>query len=85
MYMSRRFFRPSTKPLFSTCIEERDTAIMPYPTRYITSWKLPDGVEVFLRPIRPEDEPLMRELAIFVSHETIRTRLFSSIKDMSHE
>ena len=35
--------------------------ITPYPTRYITSWKLPDGVDVLLRPIRPEDEPLEQE------------------------
>ncbi len=31
--------------------------ITPYPTHYITSWKLPDGTDVLLRPIRPEDEP----------------------------
>ena len=59
--------------------------ITPYPTRYITSWKLPDGVEVLLRPIRPEDEPLEQELAASLSHETIRTRFFSSLRDLSHE
>jgi acetyltransferase len=59
--------------------------ITPYPTRYITSWKLPDGVEVVLRPIRPEDEPLEKEMAASLSHETIRTRFFSSIKPISHE
>jgi len=59
--------------------------ITPYPTRYITSWKLPDGVEVLLRPTKPEDEPLMHELATSVSHETIRKRFFSSVKDFSHQ
>ncbi|MGD0235551.1 MAG: bifunctional acetate--CoA ligase family protein/GNAT family N-acetyltransferase [Syntrophorhabdales bacterium] len=59
--------------------------IKPYPTRYSTSWKLPDGVEVLLRPIRPEDEPLEHELLASLSHETIRTRFFSSVRDFSHE
>jgi acetyltransferase len=59
--------------------------IKPYPTRYSTSWKLPDGVEVLLRPIRPEDEPLEHELLASLSHETIRTRFFSSMRDFSHE
>jgi len=59
--------------------------IAPYPARYVSSWKLPSGVPVLLRPIRPEDEGLMHELAASVSQETIRTRFFSSIRDMSHE
>ena len=59
--------------------------ITPYPTRYITSWKLPDGVEVLLRPIRPEDEPLEQEMADSLSHETMRMRLFSSARGLSHE
>ena len=58
--------------------------ITPYPTRYVTSWRLPDGVEVLLRPIRPEDEGLMHELATSASRESIRTRFFSPI-DMSHD
>ena len=58
--------------------------ITPYPTRYATSWKLPDGLEVLLRPIRPEDEGLMHELATTASREAIRTRFFSPI-DMSHD
>ena len=59
--------------------------IKPYPTRYITSWKLPDGVDVLLRPIRPEDEPMGRELFASLSQESIKMRFFSSVKEMSHE
>ena len=33
--------------------------ITPYPTRFVTPWKLADGTEVLLRPIRPEDEPMI--------------------------
>jgi acetyltransferase len=59
--------------------------ITPYPTRYITSWKLPDGSEVLLRPIRPEDEPLEQEMADSLSPESMRTRLFSHIRNLDHE
>jgi acetyltransferase len=59
--------------------------ITPYPTRYTTTWKLADGTEALLRPIKPEDESLLHEMATTVSQESIRTRFFSSVKDWSHE
>jgi acetyltransferase len=59
--------------------------ITPYPTKYITPWKLPDGTEVLLRPIRPEDEPAEHEMLSTLSQETLRTRFFSVVKDISHE
>lgn len=59
--------------------------IKPYPTRYITSWKLPEGVDVLLGPIRPEDEPMGHEPFASLSRESIRTRFFSSVKEISHE
>src|SRR5262249_27737626 len=34
-------------------------AIRPYPSQYVTPWTLRDGSQVTIRPIRPEDEPLM--------------------------
>ena len=59
--------------------------ITPYPTRYTTTWKLSDGTEVMLRPIRPEDEPLEHEMLSTLSRETLRSRFFSIIQDISHE
>ncbi len=59
--------------------------ITPYPTRYTTPWQLLDGTEVLLRAIRPEDEPAEQEMLSTLSHETLRTRFFSVIKNMSHE
>jgi acetyltransferase len=44
-------------------------AIRPYPQQYVQPWALPDGTPVTLRPIRPEDEPLMIKL-----HETLSER-----------
>jgi acetyltransferase len=40
---------------------------------------------VLLRPIRPEDEPAEHEMLSSLSKETLRTRFFSAIKDISHE
>ena len=44
-------------------------AIRPYPTQYVQPWTLRDGTPVTLRPIRPEDEPLM-----VTFHETLSAR-----------
>ncbi|MDO8724224.1 MAG: GNAT family N-acetyltransferase, partial [Syntrophales bacterium] len=59
--------------------------ITPYPTKYIKPWQLTEGTAVLLRPIRPEDEPAEHEMLSSLSQETLRTRFFSAIKDISHE
>ena len=59
--------------------------IMPYPTKYVTPWKLKDGTDVILRPIRPEDEPMESEMIKTLSKETSRFRFFQIIKDLPHE
>jgi acetyltransferase len=59
--------------------------ITPYPTRYVSNWLLPDGTNVLLRPVKPEDEPLEHELLSTLSPATMRARFFSIIKDISHE
>jgi len=59
--------------------------ITPYPTRYVTPWKLSDGTEVLLRPIKPEDEPMIEEFLETVSEETLRARYFVSHLNITHE
>ena len=59
--------------------------IVPYPTKYVTPWKLKDGTEVLLRPIQPEDEPIELEFIRGLSPETSRFRFFQIIKDLPHE
>lgn len=59
--------------------------ISPYPTRYVAPWKLSDGTEVLLRPIRPEDEPMEGELLATVSEETLRGRFFENSVNITHE
>jgi RimJ/RimL family protein N-acetyltransferase len=45
---------------------------------------LRDGWRVFARPIRPDDEPLLRELLRHVTQEDLRLRFFEAIKEFSH-
>jgi acetyltransferase len=44
-------------------------AIRPYPTQYASPWTMKNGAAVTIRPIRPEDEPLM-----IMFHETLSER-----------
>jgi acetyltransferase len=44
-----------------------------------------DGTKVLLRAIRPEDEPAEHDMLSSLSQETLRTRFFRIIKDISHE
>jgi acetyltransferase len=59
--------------------------ITPYPTRYVAPWRLSDGTEVILRPIRPEDEPMIAEFLNTLSEETLRQRYFVNHLNISHE
>jgi acetyltransferase len=56
------------------------TAIRPYPTQYVTPWKLKDGTPVTLRPIRPEDEPLLVKFHETLSEESVYQRYFGPLK-----
>ncbi|HVH63735.1 MAG TPA: GNAT family N-acetyltransferase [Candidatus Dormibacteraeota bacterium] len=44
---------------------------------------LPDGTKVRLRPIEPEDEPLLHEAVAAMSERSVYFRFFSPIKRMS--
>jgi len=56
-----------------------------YPEKYIEHIKLKDGLEVLLRPIKPEDKDMMLELFNTFSERTIRFRFFIPIRKMSKE
>ncbi len=54
-------------------------AIRPYPTKYVSTWKLRDGESVTIRPIRPEDEPLMIAFHRTLSAESVYFRYFGQL------
>jgi acetyltransferase len=55
-------------------------AIRPYPNQYITKWHLKDKQSVAIRPIRPEDEPLVAKFHETVSEQSVYYRYFSHLK-----
>jgi acetyltransferase len=55
-------------------------AIRPYPTHYVTQWKLRDGTPVTIRPIGPEDEPLMVKFHQSLSDRSVYLRYFMPLK-----
>jgi acetyltransferase len=59
--------------------------ITPYPTRHVTRWNLKDGTEILFRPIKPEDEPLLKEMLSTLSEETLKRRFFQVIRSVTHE
>jgi acetyltransferase len=59
-------------------------AISPYPKELESSETLRDGSVLALRPVRPEDEPLLEDLAAHMSPNDLRLRFFTPIRVLSH-
>jgi acetyltransferase len=55
-------------------------AIRPYPTQYVAPFKLKDGTRVTIRPIQPEDEPLLVKFHETLSEQSVYLRYFSHLK-----
>lgn len=56
------------------------TAIRPYPIRYVAPWTMKNGEEILIRPIRPEDEPLMINFHQALSERSVYLRYFQPLK-----
>jgi acetyltransferase len=54
-------------------------AIRPYPSQYVSSWVMKNGTSITLRPIRPEDEPLMVNFHQTLSDRSVYLRYFYSL------
>ena len=55
------------------------SAIHPYPAQYIEPFTLRNGTEVNIRPIRPEDEPMMVGFHEGLSDHSVYLRFFRSL------
>jgi RimJ/RimL family protein N-acetyltransferase/predicted CoA-binding protein len=60
-------------------------AVRPYPSQWQRHLELRDGRRVFVRPIRPEDEPLIHEFLQHVTSRDLRLRFFAAMKEFAHE
>lgn len=59
-------------------------AIRPYPKELEETLRLPDGPDLVLRPIRPEDEPAFHDLFGRLTMEEIRLRFLHYMKVLPH-
>ena len=55
-------------------------AIRPYPSQYVANWKTKGGTQITVRPIRPEDEPMLVKFHTTLSEESVYYRYFSQLK-----
>jgi acetyltransferase len=60
-------------------------AVRPYPKEWERTVRLGDGHEVFVRPVRPDDEALVRAFFTKVTMEDVRLRFFAPVREFSHE
>jgi acetyltransferase len=54
-------------------------AIRPYPTQYVGAWTSRSGMPLTIRPIRPEDEPLMVRFHETLSEQSVYLRYLQAL------
>jgi acetyltransferase len=60
-------------------------AIRPYPKSLEGDVRIKDGRQFFVRPILPEDEPLVHHMVANQTPEDLRLRFFAPLKRLSHQ
>lgn len=73
---ARIIIRPSEVP------SPEHLVISPYPSQYETTFITKAEIEIFLRPIKPEDAPLLVELFHTLSKENIYYRFFRTMRSL---
>ncbi|MFZ2008305.1 MAG: GNAT family N-acetyltransferase [Stellaceae bacterium] len=56
-----------------------------YPKHLETIGTARDGTRIALRPVRPEDEPLLQDLFAHMTREDQRLRFFAPMRELSHK
>ena len=59
--------------------------VRPYPSQWERHIVLGDDWRIFVRPVRSDDEDLIRDHLAHVSKEDLRLPFFDSIKEFSHQ
>ncbi|MBK5963715.1 GNAT family N-acetyltransferase [Thiocystis minor] len=72
-------YRPPQQPTYG------HMAIHPYPSHLIERAQLPDGRDLVIRPIRPEDAELEQEFVRGLSEQTKYFRFMQAIKELTPE
>ncbi|MEA3276621.1 MAG: bifunctional acetate--CoA ligase family protein/GNAT family N-acetyltransferase [Pseudomonadota bacterium] len=72
-------YRPSQMPPYG------HMAIHPYPTQLTERAQLPDGTDLVIRPIRPEDAKMEQDFVRGLSEQTKYFRFMQAIKELTPE
>jgi acetyltransferase len=59
-------------------------AVTPYPSQWERHLTVKDGWKIFVRPIRPDDEPMIHQFLTKVTAQDLRLRFFAAMKEFSH-
>jgi acetyltransferase len=60
-------------------------AISPYPRDLTGEDRLEDGTVILVRPVRPEDEPMLKDIVAHMTQEDQRFRFFVPMKELPHQ
>jgi acetyltransferase len=60
-------------------------AVRAYPSQWERHIEVKAGWRIFVRPIRPEDEPLIHDFLHHVTPQDLRLRFFAPMKEFTHE
>lgn len=60
-------------------------AVRPYPSQWLRHFVLKDNWRIMVRPIRPDDEPLLYDFLRHIIKEDLRFRFFAATKPLNHE
>jgi acetyltransferase len=58
-------------------------AIHPYPYQLVRKWQLPDGTEITIRPIRPEDAKIEKSFVEHLSPQTKYFRFLGAVQELT--
>ena len=58
-------------------------AIHPYPAHLVSPWQLPNGMDVTIRPIRPEDAQITQTFVRGLSEEAKHFRFMDAVQELS--
>ncbi len=75
--------RISVKPPVTTTSQYGHMSIHPYPTELESFWQLPDGTNVTIRPIRPEDSTNEQSFVKNMSAESKYFRFMQSLEQLT--
>lgn len=73
--------RVMVRPAITSTKRYDHMAIHPYPTELESSWQLPDGTNVTIRPIRPEDATIEQ---VFVKELSAESKYFRFMHGLDH-